>query len=60
MDARRIQHFLKVYAFAKAIGELENIAEELQEILEVAAMFNDIGIMISEEKYQAVQRISTA
>lgn len=52
-DARRIQHFLKVYGFAKTIGELENLSEELQEILEVAAVVHDIGIKVSEEKYQS-------
>jgi HD superfamily phosphodiesterase len=52
-DARRIQHFLKVYAFAKAIGEQESISEELQELLEVAAVVHDIGIKVSEEKYHS-------
>jgi HD superfamily phosphodiesterase len=52
-DARRIQHFVKVYGFAKAIGELENLSEELQEILEVAAVVHDIGIKVSEEKYNS-------
>lgn len=52
-DARRIQHFLKVYSYAKAIGELEGIREELQEILEAAAIVHDIGIKISEEKYNS-------
>lgn len=36
-DARRINHFLKVYGFAKAIGELEGLDERTQEILEIAA-----------------------
>ena len=52
-DARRIQHFLKVYAFAKAIGEQEQLSENLQEILEVAAVVHDIGIKVSEQKYQS-------
>ncbi len=52
-DARRIQHFLKVYGFAKTIGELENLSMELQEILEVAAVVHDIGIKVSEEKYHS-------
>jgi HD superfamily phosphodiesterase len=52
-DTRRIQHFLKVYGFSKAIGELENLSEELQEILEVAAVVHDIGIKVSEEKYHS-------
>ncbi len=52
-DPKRIQHFLKVYAYAKAIGEQENLDERTQEILEVAAVTHDIGIKISEEKYQS-------
>lgn len=52
-DPRRINHFLKVYSFAKTIGEMEHLNESLQEILEVAAVVHDIGIKISEEKYQS-------
>ncbi len=52
-DARRIQHFLKVYGFAKTIGELEHISDEMQEILETAAVVHDIGIKVSEEKYHS-------
>ena len=52
-DPRRINHFLKVYAFAKSIGELEKLDEETQDILEVAAVMHDIGIKISEEKYNS-------
>ncbi len=52
-DPRRIQHFLKVYGFAKTIGEQENLTQELQEILEVAAVVHDIGIRVSEKKYQS-------
>lgn len=50
-DARRINHFMKVYAFAKAIGELENLDVATQEILEIAAITHDIGIKNSELKY---------
>lgn len=52
-DARRIQHFLKVYAYAKAIGELEGLSPELLKLLEVAAVVHDIGIKVSEEKYHS-------
>ena len=44
-DARRIQHFVKVHAFAKLIGELENIAEDELYTLEIAAYVHDIGIL---------------
>lgn len=52
-DTRRINHFLKVYGFAKAIGEEENISADTQNILEIAAITHDIGIKKSEEKYQS-------
>lgn len=52
-DVRRINHFLKVYSFAKTIGELEELEEEEQQILEIAALTHDIGIKKSEEKYKS-------
>ena len=50
-DAKRIQHFMKVYSFSKAIGELEKLDRKTQFILETAALLHDIGIKVSEEKY---------
>ena len=50
-DPKRIQHFIKVYQFAKMIGELEKLPEEVQYILETAAIVHDIGIKPAEEKY---------
>ncbi|NLJ31941.1 MAG: HD domain-containing protein [Clostridiales bacterium] len=50
-DARRINHFLKVYGFARAMGELEGLDESAREILEIAALTHDIGIRNSERKY---------
>lgn len=52
-DARRINHFLKVYGFAKAIGESEGLDGGTQEILEIAALTHDIGIRNSEKKYDS-------
>ena len=52
-DVRRINHFLKVYGFAKAIGEMEGLDESTQEILEIAALTHDIGIKNSEKKYSS-------
>jgi HD superfamily phosphodiesterase len=52
-DPRRVNHFLKVFSFAKSIGELEKLNEETQDILEVVAIMHDIGIKISEEKYNS-------
>lgn len=50
-DPKRIQHFIKVYQFAKIIGEMEGLPEEEQHILETAAIVHDIGIKPAEEKY---------
>ena len=50
-DAKRIQHFIKVYEFARTIGIMENLDEKTQFILESAAIVHDIGIHISEQKY---------
>ena len=50
-DPKRIQHFMKVYAFAQAIGTLEALSDEDQFVLNAAAIVHDIGIKISEEKY---------
>lgn len=52
-DPRRVNHFLKVYSFAKAIGELEGIDKDTQNMLEVTAVMHDIGIKVSEEKYKS-------
>lgn len=50
-DAKRIQHFVKVYEFAHTIGGLENLDGGVQKILDIAAILHDIGIRPSEEKY---------
>lgn len=50
-DVRRINHFIKVYGFAKAIGECEGLDSGTLEILEIAAFVHDIGIKNSEIKY---------
>lgn len=52
-DVRRINHAMKVYSFAKTIGELEDIGESKLLILEVAAVLHDIGIKESERKYNS-------
>ena len=50
-DPKRIQHFTKVWTFARLIGLGENLDMKTQEILETAAILHDIGIHLSEEKY---------
>ncbi|MCI8557081.1 MAG: HD domain-containing protein [Lachnospiraceae bacterium] len=47
----RIQHFLKVWSFARQIGKMEGLDLRIQEILETAAIVHDIGIKTSMEKY---------
>ena len=52
-DVRRINHFLKVYGYAKMIGECENLDDSMQEILEVTAVLHDVGIKVAEQKYNS-------
>lgn len=46
-----INHFLKVYAYAKTIGELEKLDSKTQKILELAAIVHDIACPLCREKY---------
>jgi HD superfamily phosphodiesterase len=48
---RRVGHFLKVYAYAQALGELEGLDPGARFILETAALVHDIGIKPSLAKY---------
>lgn len=50
-DPRRIQHFVKVHAFARHIGLREGLDENTQFILETAALVHDIGVRPAEAKY---------
>lgn len=50
-DPKRIQHFIKVHAFAKLIGEQEGLSDTLQLTLEAAALVHDIGILPAERKF---------
>lgn len=52
-DVRRINHATKVYGFAKTIGENEDLSDEKLTILETAAVLHDIGIKVSERKYNS-------
>lgn len=52
-DVRRINHALKVYSFASLIGRKENLTAAELEITEIAAVLHDIGIPVSEQKYQS-------
>ena len=46
-----IDHFLRVWAYAKTIGELENLDAETQYLLEAAAITHDIACPLCREKY---------
>lgn len=47
-DPARIQHLLKVWAFARLIAWEEKLPEDEREIVELAAVFHDIGIHQAE------------
>lgn len=49
----RIQHFLKVRAFANIIAEGENLDDETKYLIDTAALVHDIGIKPSLEKYKS-------
>ena len=46
-----IDHFIRVWAYAKTIGELEGLDEDTQFLLEVAAITHDIACPLCREKY---------
>ena len=46
-----INHFLKVWAFARTIGEQEGLDEQTQRTLELAAVVHDIACPACREKY---------
>ena len=46
-----IDHLVRVWTFAKTIGEIEHIDAETQYILEVAAITHDIACPLCRKKY---------
>lgn len=50
-DLRRIQHFCKVFQFASLIGAGEGLDDRTRQILELAAIVHDIGIIPAEQKF---------
>ena len=50
-DAKRIQHFMKVYAYARMIALEEQVNRKLLQTIEAAALVHDIGIHAAEKKY---------
>lgn len=57
-NPRRVQHFLKVHAFAKIIAEQEGLDERTQDTLEIAAVLHDIGIKPSVKNMAPVPEIT--
>ncbi len=52
-DLKRINHLLKVYALSRTIGQGENLDDDELELLSVTAAVHDIGIKLSEQKYNS-------
>ncbi len=50
-NAKRIQHFIKVYELSRLIAKMEGMDEKSREILVAAAIVHDIGIKVSLDKY---------
>lgn len=46
-----INHFMKVWTYARTIGELEGVDTETQFILETAAITHDIACPLCRQKY---------
>lgn len=46
-----IDHFVRVWTYAKLIGELEGLDKETQYVLEAAAITHDIACPLCREKY---------
>lgn len=50
-NPKRINHYLKVWGYAKTIGELEGLDESTRYTLEAAVVVHDIGIKPAEKKF---------
>lgn len=46
-----IDHLIRVWTYAKTIGELEGVDQQTQFILEIAAITHDIACPLCREKY---------
>lgn len=46
-----VAHFIKVYTYAKTIGELEQLDADTQQILELTAIVHDIACPLCRIKY---------
>lgn len=52
-DTRRINHALKVLAFAEQIMDGEKTGRAMRHIVTVTAILHDAGIKVAEEKYHS-------
>lgn len=52
-DVHRVNHALKVFGFASAIAGLEKLDSPQCEIIEIAAILHDIGIVNAEKKHHS-------
>jgi HD superfamily phosphodiesterase len=52
-DTRRINHALKVFAFARIISSREPLDAGMQEIIAYTALLHDIGIVEAERKHHS-------
>lgn len=48
-----VAHFLKVFAYARTIGQLEGLEAATQTTLEIAAVVHDIACPLCREKYNS-------
>lgn len=46
-----INHFMKVFAYAKTIAECEKVTSDEQKVIEIAAIIHDIACPLCREKY---------
>jgi len=52
-DVKRVNHLIKVFAFAHHIGIMEKCGAETQTIIDIAAILHDIGIHEAERKHNS-------
>lgn len=52
-DQRRINHALKVLAFAERIMEGEKVSEAERKVITITALLHDTGIKAAEQKYHS-------
>ncbi|HWR44135.1 HD domain-containing protein [Sporomusa sp.] len=52
-DQRRINHALKVLAYAESIMDGEGADEKTRKIVIITALLHDVGIKIAEQKYNS-------